>query len=237
MEKSALGNPLALISEFWQRCFVLSGRLCFLWVFYPLSFLPGHHQQSVLLLCPGVTSHWRGSCRGVTANPHLPACPAGGKQLCGGQEGSRQSSKAGKVGGDIWCILYLGVKFCHPQEGFLGNEKGGVLNPTVEQKTGRHKRPRNIQKPLGDLPKMCASLSINHDLISPSAWSSTGPSIMHSGSAATRQDGGFLLCSLFDKRVMHFLTLQVHSPLPRVGWYYCLPDLCFRLPAWQALNA
>lgn len=127
--------------------------------------------------------------------------------------------------------LIFGSEVLSSPGGVLGKRERGVLNPTVEQKTGRHKRPRNIQKLLGDLPKMCASLSINHDLISPSAWSSTGPSIMHSGSAATRRDGGFLLCSLFEERVMHFLTLQVHSPLPRVGWYYCLPDLCFRLPA------
>lgn len=74
VEKSALGNPLALISVFtkvlcaeWTPVFSLS--------FLSTSFLPGHHQQSVLLLCPGVTSHWRGSCRGVTANLPLPAVP------------------------------------------------------------------------------------------------------------------------------------------------------------------
>lgn len=29
---------------------------------------------------------------------------------------------------------------------------------------------------------------------------------------------------------MHFLTLQVHFPIPRACWHYCLPELCFRLP-------
>lgn len=70
-------------------------------------------------------------------------------------------------------LIELGVKFCNPHEGFLGN--GGVLlNTSVEQKTGRHRRPGNIQKPPRDLPEMCFSLGINHNLISPSAWSSMG---------------------------------------------------------------
>lgn len=51
-------------------------------------------------------------------------------------------------------------------------EWGILLNTTV--RTERHERHGNSQKPLRDLPEMCASLSINHDLISPSAWSSMG---------------------------------------------------------------
>lgn len=69
----------------------------------------------------------------------------------------------------------FGSEVLSSPEGVPGKWGGVLLNTTVEQKIGRHKRPGNIQKPLGDLPKMCASLSINHDLISPSAWSSTGP--------------------------------------------------------------
>lgn len=196
MEKSALENPLALTSEFWQKCFVLSGRLCFLQAF---CRCPSCLVTTTRVCCcfvqwwPALERRLQGS----SCSPPPQQCPAGGKQLHVGQEGRGRSSKAEEVGDDIWSISYLGVKLCHPQEGFLGN--GGVwLNTTVEQKMGRHKRPGNIQKPLGELPKMCASLSINHDLISPSAWSSTGSvnyAFWLSGYPTGR---GFLLCSLFE---------------------------------------
>ena len=47
--------------------------------------------------------------------------------------------------------IYLGVQFFNPQEGVLGNGGWGLLNTIVDQRTRRHKRPGNIQKPLGEL--------------------------------------------------------------------------------------
>lgn len=50
--------------------------------------------------------------------------------------------------------IYLGVQFFNPQEGVLGNVGWGgwvSLNTTVDQRTRRHQRPGNIQKPLGEL--------------------------------------------------------------------------------------
>lgn len=96
MGKSALGNPLALIS-------VLTKVLCAEWTpVFSLSFLStvlpawSPPAECAAALSRGDQPLER-QLQGVTANL-LPAVPAGDKQLCGGQEGSGQSSKAEKVG-------------------------------------------------------------------------------------------------------------------------------------------
>lgn len=165
---------------------------------------------------------WKGGCRGVAAP--LP--------LSSAQLEVNSFMWARREGGDLqrqkrWVMTFEASHIWEwssviPRRGFLGN--GGVwLNTTVEQKMGRHKRPGNIQKPLGELPKMCASLSINHDLISPSAWSSTG-SVNYAFWLSSYPTGrGFLLCSLFEGKghaffnstgALSYVMLALLSPRP-----------------------
>lgn len=124
----------------------------------------------MLLLC-AATSATEKEVAGRSRPPSLQSL-AGGKQPPVGQKGRGDLQRQKR-----WAMTF---EKSHLFESEVLRSLAGVpgkwgllLNTTV--RTERHKRHGNIQKPLGGLPELSASLSINHDLISPSAWSSMGP--------------------------------------------------------------